>query len=166
MPTRLHLGCGKNYLVGWINCDKLPWLKTNMCFDLEKFPWPFEDNSVDEIFMDNVLEHLDDITATMNEFYRILKPNGVVCAIVPFGNSYWTMADPTHKHTFTEQTMNVYDANHRHYIQGAFDIKTKLNSDWNSLAHAIRNLIPFRYFLRYFIWTMYDTVTYKMIKIQ
>lgn len=55
-----------------------------MVFDLEKFPYPFEDNSLDEIYSAHVLEHMDDLGKVMEEFTRICKPGAEIKVIVPY----------------------------------------------------------------------------------
>lgn len=45
---------------------------------------PFEDDSFDIIVMFEVLEHVPDITQTISEIRRVLKPNGQVVITMPF----------------------------------------------------------------------------------
>ena len=47
---------------------------------------PFEDNSFDLIICSEVLEHLDDYHAGIEEIYRVLKPKGKFLPSVP---SFW-----------------------------------------------------------------------------
>ena len=47
---------------------------------------PFEDNFFDLIICSEVLEHLDDYHAAIQEVYRVLKPAGMFLTSVP---SYW-----------------------------------------------------------------------------
>lgn len=67
--------------------------------DLNK-DWPFKDNSVDEIYAEMVLEHLNDIKHFFNEVYRVCKNNARITIRVPFFSSYHNYSDPTHKHNF------------------------------------------------------------------
>ena len=43
---------------GYINIDKYETFNPDLAHDLEIFPYPFEDETVNEIQMINVLEHL------------------------------------------------------------------------------------------------------------
>lgn len=71
---KLHLGCGRKYREGWINADVNRNVKADYYFDMnDKFP--FEDNYFDEIYMDSVLEHSNDIVKVLKELYRVCKPN-------------------------------------------------------------------------------------------
>lgn len=71
-PLYLHLGCGSNYLKGWVNLD-MP------NFDITK-PLPFDNNSVESIFLEHVIEHV--LPAQAYDFFleakRVLKPRGVL----------------------------------------------------------------------------------------
>lgn len=105
----LNLGCGHISPDGWINVDgsnrawlasKLPWVdrvlvKLNLIpptefstatvhTDLTKrFPW--EDNTIDGIYMGEILEHFtkDDGEKVLQECYRVLKPGGAIRVRVP-----------------------------------------------------------------------------------
>jgi len=86
---KLHLGCGHNYLEGWVNIDGP---KTELCYDdlkadihtrIEDLEYP--DNSIDEILMNAVFEHFPRHVAIMQlrKFYKWLKPNGKLMVLVP-----------------------------------------------------------------------------------
>ena len=46
---KINLGCGSKILPGWTNLDKFSTYKPDIVHDLEVFPYPFKDNSVEEI---------------------------------------------------------------------------------------------------------------------
>ena len=92
----LDLGCGKKKREGAIGVDFSDRHDADVIHDLNAFPYPFDDDSVDEIYLDNVLEHLDDPLKVMEEVHRICKPNGLVKVIVPYFRSVWAFIDPTH----------------------------------------------------------------------
>jgi len=100
MKKQLLIGCGHSRAkrmwvgenTGWdelVTLDINPEVKPDIVHDLEKLPYPFEDNSFDEIHAYGVLEHLSDqgdhkaFLAQFQEFYRILKPSGFFVGIVP-----------------------------------------------------------------------------------
>ena len=55
---RFNLGCGFNKRDGFINVDRFADCAPDEIVDLEKIPWPWPDDSAEEIQMIHVLEHL------------------------------------------------------------------------------------------------------------
>ena len=81
-----------------INLDHEP----DVCHDLTSLPYPFDDNTFDEIHAYEVLEHTGAqgdykfFFAQWSEFWRIMKPNGLFFATVPSWKSEWAWGDPSH----------------------------------------------------------------------
>ena len=77
---KLHLGCGKRKLEGWINCDLY-----DSDMDLDIRVLPFEDNSADEIMAIHVCEHFykHDILNVLKEWRRVLKTDGKIILELP-----------------------------------------------------------------------------------
>ena len=48
----------------------------------------------------------------MEEIYRICKPGGLVKVIVPYFRSVWASIDPTHKTSFTVNSLAYFDPDH------------------------------------------------------
>jgi SAM-dependent methyltransferase len=169
MTLKLNLGCGQKYLPGYVNCDVLPHVKADRYFDLNRFPYPFEAGGVDEIWMDNVLEHLDDVVAVMGELHRLLRPGGRLRLRVPYAKSDWAYLDPTHKHFFTEQSMNYFcdGWDYSYYVPFRFRLlEARLYADRDNLRKRLRCLIPFRSVLRYFLFNLYDGISFELEKIE
>jgi predicted SAM-dependent methyltransferase len=84
MPLRLHIG-GKNRHPGWQIVDTVPGQHVDhvcSCTDLSIFT----DESVAEIYVSHVLEHLgyqSELARTLDEFHRVLQPDGTLRASVP-----------------------------------------------------------------------------------
>lgn len=83
----LHVGCGTNYMEGWINIDNNSdnnIKKLDFMWDLRE-PLPFPESSVDFIFNEHFLEHLtvEEGKAALQDFKRILKPSGVLRIAMP-----------------------------------------------------------------------------------
>ena len=80
---KLNLGCGPTPLQGHVNVDRIPAPGVDMVLDLDKFPWPWRDGSVDAITSSHWLDHVADYGQTVLEMHRILKPGGVLSFRVP-----------------------------------------------------------------------------------
>lgn len=106
---KLNIGCGHDVMDGWVNCDVSPLPGVDVCHDLGQFPWPFLDNSFDEIHAANVLEHLPDLIQTLEEVHRIAAPGAKIYFSVPYWNSFEAITDPTHKQPFNEYTFEFFD---------------------------------------------------------
>lgn len=81
---KLNIGCGLHIKKDYINIDIHKKYHPNIVADVTK-GLPFEDNSVEEILVIHVLEHLFYIQAEpfIKECYRVLKPEGVIEIEVP-----------------------------------------------------------------------------------
>lgn len=79
---KLHLGCGRSHIPGWINVDVFPApLAMNMLWRT-----PFAADSACYVFASHVLEHLfypRDVSAFLSEVRRVLAPGGVLRIVVP-----------------------------------------------------------------------------------
>lgn len=84
----LNLGCGSDIKDGWINIDKIKSKGVDKVLNLDKYPYPFEDNSIDKIQATHILEHIKDFTECFKELTRILKIGGKMYIKVPhFSNA-------------------------------------------------------------------------------
>ncbi len=107
----LDLGCGTRKRAGAIGLDINPLTHADVIHDLAIFPYPFPDNRFEEIYVDNVMEHLEEVITTMEELHRITAPGGLVKIIVPYFRARWAFIDPTHKHFFTAGSFDYFDPN-------------------------------------------------------
>ena len=75
---RLNMGSGEDKRLGWVNVDNRPEVNPDVVWDLEKFPYPFPDESAEEIMWKDSLEHLSwRVTRrALRECYRILRKGG------------------------------------------------------------------------------------------
>ena len=89
----------------------------NVIHDLDVLPYPFKSSTADEIYLDNVLEHLANVVATLEEIHRIGKPGGLVRIDVPYFRSRWAAVDPTHRHAFAVDSLGYFDPAHVFFSQ-------------------------------------------------
>lgn len=108
----LDLGCGKKKRPDAIGVDYSDRHDADVIHDLNVFPYPFDNDSIDYVYLDNVLEHLERPMRVMEEVYRITKPGACVKVIVPYFRSVWAFIDPTHKTCFTVDSFAYYDPRH------------------------------------------------------
>jgi SAM-dependent methyltransferase len=79
----LNVGCGGFPRPGFLNVDISPFAKADLCFDLNRVPFPLRAETFDLIVASHVLEHLTDPFAAMAEFARLLRPGGRLEIKVP-----------------------------------------------------------------------------------
>jgi len=111
MAKVLVLGCGlRSYRrEGWVNVDKAALPGVDARIDLNRFPWPFADESFDQVIAEDVLEHLDNIVRVMEEIWRVLKPGCDVTITGPRADHPQAWDDPTHRRLFTERSFDLFD---------------------------------------------------------
>ncbi len=109
----LDLGCGRNktpacgdHCVVGVDIGKN--MDADVIHDLNDVPWPFDDDEFDQVICNDILEHLDDLTAVMREIHRVAKPGAVVHVRVPYFTSVDMFTDPTHKRFFSARTLDYY----------------------------------------------------------
>jgi len=97
-PLCLNLGCGETHKEEMVNVDLYG--NPDIVWDLQEFPYPWDDNSVDEILMNHVLEHLPNWWGAFTECARILKPGGKLYIHVPDESSPSALTYRDHHHVF------------------------------------------------------------------
>ena len=120
--SELLIGCGARHgkLIPtpsgdeWSSLTTLdinPAHKPDRLWDLMDIPLPFDDNSMDEIHAYDVLEHTGAqgdykfFFAQWSDFWRILKPGGLFCGIVPSLTSRWAWGDPSHTRVIQSESL-------------------------------------------------------------
>jgi SAM-dependent methyltransferase len=80
--------------------------------DLNVRPLPFESNQFDELHAYEVLEHVGrqgdwrGFFEEFSEYWRILKPGGLLLACCPSVNSRWLWGDPGHTRAIQPETLH------------------------------------------------------------
>ncbi len=90
---KINLGCHQNHRPGFLNVDRVP--PADLIADLSAM-WPWADSSVDHLFAHDIIEHLPDKIRTMNEAWRVLRPDGILEIAVPTTDGPGAWQDPTH----------------------------------------------------------------------
>ena len=64
----LNIGCGRTRpLEGAVNLDISSSVGADVVHDLNKMPWPFGDDTFDEVHANDVVEHLNDVVRSLDE---------------------------------------------------------------------------------------------------
>jgi len=77
----LNLGSERSTFPGATNVDISPC--GDIQCDLSKFPWQWQDNSIDGIYAFHIVEHFPEWKPFIDECIRILKPGGFLHIKVP-----------------------------------------------------------------------------------
>jgi SAM-dependent methyltransferase len=128
MKKILNLGCGTTRIPNSIGVDSVKVEGfVDVVHDLNKTPYPFKANSIDEIHMYHVLEHLDNPVKKLEELYRILKPNGILYIRVPHFSSLGAFTDITHIRPFAYSSFDCLQEGdfHHYYTTANFKILNK-----------------------------------------
>lgn len=156
---KLDLGCGDNKKEGFTGVDKFKTPSVDVVHDLLEYPWPFKDNSVEEVHSSHFLEHVPgmDRPRFMEELYRILVPGGKASIITPYARSPRATQDFTHQWPpiseetylyFNKQWREDNKLTHGYYdIEADFDCTYGYSIDgiWNMKAEEARSFAARHY---------------------
>ncbi len=113
-PRKLNLGCGMDIRKGYVNLDKSRHKGVDVVHDLDKYPWPFPSSYFDEVYGQDVIEHVNDLFSAMQEIRRICKNNAIVRIIVPYWHSSGAFY-PNHNYFFNIDGMKFFTEKKRSY---------------------------------------------------
>lgn len=121
VPTELHIGSGKDYMLGWLNVDILETAQPDLLLDLSKnveFPVravspivgsvELGGGQLDVIYANNVLEHVPDLSRLMENCLFLLKDGGKMVIEVPYEHAPTAWQDPTHVRALNENSWIYY----------------------------------------------------------
>lgn len=82
--TKVHVGCGRNYLPGFINIDGNFQRKVDYLMDA-RTGLPFPDETMDFVYSCHMLEHvhITDAINILKDWYRVRKPSGYIRLTLP-----------------------------------------------------------------------------------
>ncbi len=103
------MGCGKNMLPDHVNADLVALPGITVTCDFAHTPFPFKNGAFSEVIALDILEHLPDTVAVMEEIWRVCKDGAKVRIKVPHYKSSNAYKDPTHRSYFTEDTFEYFD---------------------------------------------------------
>lgn len=122
---KLNLGCGNKRKEGFLGVDAFECEAVDVKADLRE-RLPFDDDSVDEVWMDNVIEHIPELVALMAELRRICRDGATVTIITPHFASLASWRDPTHVHHLSYFSMDHFaKPGVAHYTGGGFAVESR-----------------------------------------
>lgn len=134
---KIQLGAGTEQIEGYFNTDIVDLPGLDLVLNVMNFPWPFEDNSADEILAFDLIEHLPTHTNTyentlikfLEEAHRILKPNGLLHMRTPGWRSDFCWIDFTHVRPFDIRSFDFLDSSKDFGRSTGFYSKCKFKVD-------------------------------------
>ena len=160
---KLNIGCGEDIKNGYVNLDFVKQPGVDVVHNTNKFPWPFKDNTFDEVYASHVLEHIDDLIKTMQEIHRICRKGAKIIIRGPHFSCGVSYRDPTHKRMFSYFTFEYFCNINNYYKRkesGLFKIKRrKLNftrfafTPLNKIFNPIINANP-EIYERFLCWVL------------
>ncbi len=142
-PRILDVGCGIRKYPGSIGLDNNPNTAADVIADLDRHPYPFADSTFDEVRAIHVIEHVDNVIRTMEEFHRILRHGGTIRLETPHYTDFSSFCDPTHKwhlNSFSFRYFGDDDAGFGYYTRAKFREKkvyVKLLALWRYLGFEL-----------------------------
>ena len=112
-PLTLNLGSGAKRLPDAVNVDITPDTQPDLVHNLNQRPWPLPDNHFKRVCCFDVIEHLDDVIATMEEIHRVCENGAVVEITLPHFSSPNAFTDPTHRHYFGWYSFHYVTGEHQ-----------------------------------------------------
>ncbi|MBE9029532.1 class I SAM-dependent methyltransferase [filamentous cyanobacterium LEGE 11480] len=167
---KLDFGCGQKKQPGYIGLDGFATPDVDVVHDFDQFPYPFEDNTFDEIVCNSSLEHVDDFMKTVVELHRIAKPGALIKVACPHYSGPDAYRDPTHKTFFSYFTFDVFDQGSSYLspYHGLLKVKHRMfgvprfTGIISYLTKQIFNRLPMTY-ERYLCWIFpAKTVYYEL----
>lgn len=119
---KLNVGCGRDYLEGYVNLDISDKVGADIVCDIEQ-GFPFSEDEFNEVKCHNVLTQIKDqksFVRVMNELWMITKPNtagGKIIIRVPNAENICAWQDPMDSRRFTKETFSYMQFDHRRYFQ-------------------------------------------------
>jgi SAM-dependent methyltransferase len=152
-PLKLNIGCGNKRIPGFTGVDRFPCKGADYVCDVTK-GLPFADDTVDEVLMDNFIEHVLDIPGLMQEVLRVCRDVAVISILTPHFSAHSSWRDPTHVHHLSYFSMDHFQReNVSHYIGKGFNVISRDLSFVGGLMGLMARLLfwmsPERYERKY-----------------
>lgn len=111
---------GRRGWTGLVTLDMVADHNPDVIHDLEQVPWPFADDTFEEVHAYELLEHLgrqghfSSFFLHFSEIWRILRSGGILAATCPSYRSMWAWGDPGHTRVLTSGSLVFLDQEEYH----------------------------------------------------
>jgi len=131
---KLDIGCGMRKAEGWDGIDIRPYKGVDHVLNVGKDPYPYEDNTFDEVKAIHLLEHLypEELFHCVEEVWRVCKPKGFFYIEVPKAMTPAYFAHPDHKIQFVQDSFAFFQVPHQ-----GLDVHGYLNGFWHVKAEDL-----------------------------
>ena len=176
---KLDFGCGASKKEGFQGIDIIPLTGVDIVHNLNQFPYPFDNDVASEIWMDNVLEHLENPLLVLEELYRIAKNNAKITIAVPYFRSFYATIDPTHRNFFGVEYFSYFEPTHifckkYKYSKARFRLnKMEFDREWKGKMRFIHLLLvrfaekhPLKYEARLSHLLPLNSLTFHLVAIK
>lgn len=122
----LSVGCGSRQSEsGVIRLDISPEVNPDVVWNLNSFPYPFDESSFSIIECFDVIEHLNNIPKVLEYFHKILHPDGVLKITTPHFSCANSYIDPTHKWHLSYFSFDYFSNSHNlsYYSKARYRIR-------------------------------------------
>lgn len=137
----IDIGCGSNKSPGSVGMDIFAYPGVDIVHDVQKLPWPLQNNSYDKVICQHVIEHIDDVVAFMKEIHRISADGAIIQIDTPHFSSINSWSDPTHKKHFSMLWYKIFTEGYLAAQTGKFEIITSQVTFGKSLGARIGQFI-------------------------
>lgn len=165
---KLNLGCGNKSVPGFTGVDKYHCEAVEIIADIEK-RLPFDDETIEEVIMDNVIEHIFDIPKLISEISRICLKGATVTIFTPHFASHASWRDPTHIHHLSYFSMDHLEKSSvSHYMSNGFkviDRKLSFGGVMGNIGRLIFKISPRYYESNWCFIFRPSTLMFKLQKI-
>jgi SAM-dependent methyltransferase len=140
MADKLNLGCGEFRKDGYVNVDYYSVSEPDVRHDLNRFPYPFDNDSFDFIESDHLMEHLENPFRVMRELHRIGRNGCRVRLRVPHFSRGFTHAE--HKRGFDASFPLYFDPTFKGGYQGVPFQLNRVRLRWFAQPYLKKDLMP------------------------
>lgn len=147
----LNLGSRERRINGAFDVDIVASTHPDLVHDLNVRPWPLPENHFREVHANDVIEHLDNVVATMEEIHRVSRGGAAVHITLPHFSCSNAFTDATHRHYFSIFSFDYFTSEHELSFYSERRFRTQRRQIIveptliNKFVHRLANRWPQRY---------------------